>query len=256
MHSPLLQIVLFFCLTLCPFTSAETESFLLDAAGFYQRDPAIKAEINARLATFSQHHELPFYLLTQNSVSAMKPIQEQVADERLRLLGPEKKGFLLIYEVDTGLFALSTRPHKIETQSTQMDILPPMQNDIVTHSRWKALIKKSMLLPDLYQTGKNFDPTNACKVVTFAWAQTWDELNPDGAIQPDSWNQRTRQSLLSWLGIIAAILLPSFLLFLGVNRWNRSRHHLDNQSYEFPPPNAKPRLGALHAGGSGVSRQF
>ena len=108
----------------------------------------------------------------------------------------------------------------------------------------------------VYTGGKNFDPTNACKVVTFAWAQTWDELNPDGAIQPDSWNQRTRQSLLRWIGLIAAILLPSFLLFLGVNRWNRSRHHLDNQSYEFPPPNAKPRLGALHAGGSGVSRQF
>jgi hypothetical protein len=101
---PLLQIVLFYCLALCPFTSAETKPLLRDVADLYQRDPVMKAEINARLTTFSQRHGIPFYLITQNSISAMKPIQEQVADERLRLLGPEKKGFLLLYEVNTGLF--------------------------------------------------------------------------------------------------------------------------------------------------------
>lgn len=253
---PLLQIITFLLFPLITNLSAEAETFVRDVAGLYQRNPEKKAEIESHLAAFSQRHGIPYYLLTQNSVSAMKPIQEQVADERLSLLGPEKKGFLLLYEVDTGLFSLSTRPHKTETQTAQMDALPPMQNDIVTHSRWKELLEKSIPLDDLYETGLNFDPQIACKAVTYTWAQTWDEINPNGAHQPDSWNHRARQSLLTWIMWIAIILLPCFLLFLAMNCWNRSRHQIDNQSYEFPPPNAKPRLGALHAGSSGVSRNF
>jgi hypothetical protein len=137
-----------------------------------------------------------------------------------------------------------------------MDTLPPTQNDIVTHSRWKELIEKAIVLDDLYETGTNFDPAISCKVVTYTWEQTWDETNPDEASHPDAWNSKSQKSLLQWIGWIAVILLPCFLLFLGINRWNRSRHRLDNQTFEFPPPNAKPRLGALHAGSSGVSREF
>jgi hypothetical protein len=255
-HYPPLQILLFFLLLPLSFTSAESGPYVRDVAGLYQRNPEEKAEIETRLVAFSQRHGLPFYLLTQNSVSAMKPIQEQVAEERLRLLGPNRKGFLLLYEMDTGLFSLSTRPHQITTQSIHLDAWPPIQNDIVTQARWKELLQQNIPLADLYETGPNFDPTVACKTLTFSWAQTWDETNPEGAKKTDEWNKLSQKSLLQWIGWIAGILLPCFLLFLGMNRWNRSRHHLDNQTFEFPPPNTKPRLGALHAGGSGVSRQF
>lgn len=250
MSRPLRSVFCFLLLIFSLGKIATADVFLRDESELYARDPALKQKFEQVLQAFYEQHQLPFYVITKTSVSYHSTVREEAARLRREIFTPEQEGFLLLYESDSGMFTLSSRPTISETHPEKwMPSKVPQHLDISLFDEWKHQIEATIDLEVVNGQSEKFDPQQACRTIAEAWIATisrYVEANQES-------------TTLRWQpwAIVAGLMLVGFVSMHVIGKNANRKRISDNLSYEFPCPKVNIRLGAMNSGGGKlVSREF
>ena len=222
--------------------------FVRDEVGLFNREPEMLGELSKQLDQFYEKYHIPFYVVVQSSTSSSSEISDQANDKRAQYLGDGVDGYLLLYEIDSGLFALSNNATRIEqiSEKWKAPAVPQyVESDLRT--QWGNLIQSRIGLDAMMLSGDNFQPQKSCSQISMIWMEVVGKYRD---AQPQS------RSFLPMVAGMILLLVSGIILTFALRIRQNKQITIEHNRFYFPTLSLKIRLGAQYSGGNVISKHY